>query len=517
MATFVLTLASCLNCDGRRVDVGDQIAIFLDPYKFPSNPDPIRAAVLEVRTPVPPEPANGAISIEVEASDSDMPSGMALLEHDDINHIQCIDCCWRNEERLSDLESQIPGTKETILTELAPFIPSSFEVQPQGGPSYNLSYNGELNGKPFWSNGGTFPFWQFIGSRWNWVPSAGQNYAALSDAPFPWLVSGPWERSPSSQISSIGVSDVIYDQLSPIPPSNLDPLVRDSDLVLLKDRDQNLWSWNGSTWDVQTQPFEWDLSDPYPSPKVGSVAISSSAGTFESLPVHPGDAFVRVSESQISRIGSLGWFSSQGVKLTGAQSITGAKSFTYAEIGGGAINSTPIGSVTPSTGSFTNISATSTNFTSGQFGTLGVSGNFDVFGDSLFLGQITSGSNGGNAGTIRLNANDSAFGAILTTSGLTANRTQGLPNRSGTVALTDDADGFVQIDEIGGIHYGQATLVAGTVAVAIPGLTTSSIAVGLVPTTAASNHLHAACTADTLTITSSNAGDTRTINYLVIV
>lgn len=516
MATFVLTLASCLNCDGRRVDVGDQIAIFLDPYKFPSNPEPIRATVLEVRASIPPEPANGAISLEVEAADSDMPSGMALLEHDDIEYIKCIDCCWRNEERLSDLESQIPGTKEAILTDLSPFIPASFEVQPQYGASASLSYQGQLGGRPFWSNGGTFPFWQFIGGRWNWIPASGQNYVATSDAPFPWLVRTAWERSTGASISSISVSDVVYDRSSPISPSSLNPLVTDSGLVVLKDGDGNLWSWNGSTWSVQTEFFNWDLSADFPSDQIGSFAISDSAGTFDGLPVYPGDAFARFSESDVRRIGAFGWFSSQGVRLTGSQIITGFKSFSSIEIGGGSINSTPIGSATPSTGSFTNLSASDVSFTSGSFGSLTTTSSFSNFGATTLLGAVDVGSQSGTTGLIRLNRSDSAFSAAISPSILSANRTQSLPDRSGTVALSSLPDGHIPIGEVRGIHYGQATLVAGTVAVNITGLTASSIAAGLVPTTAASNFLHAVCTTDTLTITSSNAGDTRTINYLVI-
>lgn len=531
MATFVLPLASCLTCDGRRIDIGDTIAIYLDTYKFPLVTEPIRAAVLEVRLPEPPEPPESAVSLVVQAADEDLPPGVATLEHDDIEYIKCIDCCWRMTERLDDIESQIPGTKETLFSILPPFVPSSLTIVPSAGPQAVLTYDGIIEGRPAFSSGGTYPILRTNAGKWQWIPASGQIYTPVKDAPLPWLVTTEWRRSPIVAVS-LFFSGAIPNKAAPIPPEDFSDLYRNTDLVLAKDVDGTVWSWSGVTWDAVNESYQWDvaLSPEIQSPKVGSIYVLSSNGAVNANPYYAGDSFVLTSDMSLLQIGASGTYEQFAVKTYGNQTIGGNKSFTGSSsfsalsanaatiatltatagsltglsitspiIVGGTINATAIGNITPTTGSFSGLSA-----------------NTAIIQSATAVNGLTLGSPSSSNGVAIFSRSDSAYQIGMLPLALTANRTQSLADKDGTIAVVASATGLPNISEIEGIVYGQATLAAGTVAITITGASATSLVVGLVPKTNAAYVLSGVCTTDTLTITSSNAADTRVIQYLVI-
>lgn len=518
MAIFNVTLSSCLTCDERRVDVGDQIDIHLDLVKLPNATSPVRAVVLEVRSTQPPEPATGVLTLVVQCPNSALPEGFTTLEFDDISYVQCVGCCIQNSERLDSLEEVIIGTHETFPTTLSPFAPASFELIADGSSEGELTYDGELNGKPFWSNGGTYPFLRFIDGFWTFTRSIGVTYVANQEAAYPWLFDGSeiWVRSPGVAINEIEFKDVTYDYNSPLAPASYDDLLLDNDLIFTSDRDGTIWQWVGTTWETSLFLIPWDIATEVapPSPRIGALFIATSSGTYNGSVVYANDIFIRRYPDFLAnaaiKIGSQGTFSNIGVTTNTNQVITGSKNFvaaqifdvatiTSAAILGGSIANTPIGSAGQSSGSFTTLKA------SGRADLVGVT---HIGADSSSAAPAT--------GQILLHRADSTFAVTDSPALLTANRSQTRPDKAGTVAIVASSTGLPSISEVSGIAYGKATLVAGTVAVNIAGLATTSVIIGLTPQVSLNQSISGACTANTLTITSTSNTDTRVINYAVI-
>lgn len=108
MPNVSISLDTCMRCDSRRVEAGDQVKINLDPDKF--SPEiieaysPITGAVTEVRLPTTSEPASAAMVIEVDIAEEDLPPGFETIDPCDILSVSCYDCCASLTDRVTTLE-----------------------------------------------------------------------------------------------------------------------------------------------------------------------------------------------------------------------------------------------------------------------------------------------------------------------------------------------------------------------------------------------------------------------------
>jgi hypothetical protein len=117
--------------------------------------------------------------------------------------------------------------------------------------------------------------------------------------------------------------------------------------------------------------------------------------------------------------------------LTGNVTSTGTSTFTTVDINGGAIDSTTVGSTTPTTGAFTTLSATgtTTGVAANYSGAVGIDGNFDINTNKFTIAAATG--NTVIAGT--LNVTGGVTGAI------SGNATTATTLATGrTIAITGD-------------------------------------------------------------------------------
>lgn len=118
MATVIIALDTCLKCDNRRVETGDQVRINLDPDKFEASIitdySPVTGVVTEVRLPTTDEPPSSAMVIEVEVEEADLPPGLDTISGCDIESISCYDCCASLSDRVTALEEAGPGLTTSL-------------------------------------------------------------------------------------------------------------------------------------------------------------------------------------------------------------------------------------------------------------------------------------------------------------------------------------------------------------------------------------------------------------------
>lgn len=108
MPNISIPLDTCLKCDSRRVEVGDEIKIALNPDSFSpgviEDYSPVDGVVTEVRAPLSSESVNAAMVIEVDVELADLPPGTTTLPSSSILSVSCYDCCARNSDRITALE-----------------------------------------------------------------------------------------------------------------------------------------------------------------------------------------------------------------------------------------------------------------------------------------------------------------------------------------------------------------------------------------------------------------------------
>ncbi len=513
MATFSIILDSCLVCDGRRVEPNDLIDIYLDETKFPDAENPVRAVVLDVRLPEPPESVLGAVALDVQASDADMPVGVETLDPDDIQYVQCVGCCIRNTERIEALEEAIVGTLETLTSPLPPFLPNQFNITQFGVNYQTLIYQGEMDGFPYWENVGAT--YRLRRQDDNWIlTQPGDTYTQQVEGLYvPWLAPEDTLWTHSGPPVIFGYNTFIFNDpggyaISEIPilPSQFNAYYDDNDLVFARDPDNNVYYWTGENWKFIDEIIPWDPNSAVPAGPVGPFYRITSSGSVDGVQAWPGDIYWKTPVGQLPRMlkfGVAGTFANVGVTTNTAQTITANKNFTgtttlaTVDINGGAIDGTTIGATTPSDARFLDVTSD---------GTFTVKGELRVGASLSDPAPVT--------GAIYLFDATTDFYNNISTAALTASRFATLPDRTGTVVLGASPTGYASISEVLGFSTGQATLVAGTVAVAVTGVTAASPAV-VTPLTAGAGLLRASCAAGILTITSSDGADTRTISYMV--
>lgn len=478
-------------CDGRRVEPGDLIDIFLDAEKFPLFEDsPIRAVVLDVRATVPPESVLGAAALDVQVADADLPAGVFTLDPDDIDYVKCVDCCIRNSERIDDLETEIDGAHETIASPLSPFIPEQFVLlDSEGDAIATFVYGGLLGGFPFWESAGAVHRIRRIGNDWIYV-SPSQTYTQLGGpVDYPWVlpteVGWSYQVGLSNLIANFGYTNGVY-QTNPILPSSYSPYINNDGLVFLKDENGTVWYYHNATWLPIVSYVDWNVTTTAtpPSQKIGVIFRVTVGGTYSGQTAYVGDLFIRLSPTLVRRLSNQGQFDATAVTIAGVQTITGNKTFTGDVDFTGAAN-------------FIQIEATSINVAN-----TAVIGTVDEIPGSLILVGVP------DTYSISIGGGD-AFNP------LTSNQFVSFPDASGYVSIVASPTGRPAISEVSGIRFGQLTLVAGTASVAISGSTTAT-PVTATARTSGTGLITASCAAGTLTITSSDNTDTRVVSYIVI-
>lgn len=515
MATFPIILDSCLVCDGRRVEPTDLIDIFLDEVKFPEAENPVRAVVLDVRLPEPPESILGKVALDVEVADNDMPAGVSELNPDDIAFVKCVDCCVRNTERIEELEEKIVGTQETIRSIFPPFLPHRINLNTPTS-TWAFLYKGQMDGFPFWETEDS-PSTRRIrrdGDRWI-LTTPGDTYVQQSESPVavPWILpaSTLWTHNgPDVAFSYTGFAfntfSVVH-ETPPIPPSAYDPNALDSDTVLLVDDKANLWYWTGTTWRIPADMIPWDAVNPLPDNRIGVFYRITGSAFVDGRQVWPGDVFWRNyngAASSVVQVGAAGSFYSVGVTTNTIQTITAAKTwtalqtFSSVDINSGNIDSTTIGSATAADGSFEQLNGY-------QGLTLGCP----------LSGRPNSPNGPADGAVLWYHANNNLFVAERVDA-VTQNRTQYKPNGDGYYALTQTPTGVPNINEISGIAFGRASLVGGYALITNANLTHSSIiVVSAASYSGTPEEVTAYCSDGEAYIQSTSNTDTRWVNYIL--
>lgn len=515
MATFSIILDSCLVCDGRRVEPTDLIDIYLDPDKFPDAESPVRAVVLDVRSPEPPESILGKVALDVQAADEDMPEGVSELDPDDILFVRCVDCCIRNTERIEELEEKIIGTQETIHAAFPPFLPASITLTISGTP-YVFNYQGDLDGFPYWETADALRRVRRDGE--NWIVSApGDTYVQQSASPvyLPWFLpsSTQWTHTgPNVTISYSAFSFNISGQTHsspPVLPSNYDPDIVDTDAVFLVDDKDNLWYWTGDNWRIPGDIIPWNPANAAPDDKLGSYYRITASGSVYGQQVWPGDVFWRNysgAANPMVQVGAAGSFYSVGVTTNTVQTITAAKTWTATQtfadvdINGGYVDNTDVGRFVPRDGFFSEARVYA------GLG-LGVSASGVPTYPTPTTGSIAWYHSAATTSNL----------IIETIAQPTATRTQTKPDASGYYAIVASPTGKPDISEVSGIVFGQTTLVAGIATVSVPGATEDSVVVatGISSATPPAYVVDVYCSDGDVTFRSSNTSDTRMVNYMV--
>lgn len=510
MAEFSIILDSCLVCDGRRVEPTDLVDIYLDTTKFPTAENPIRAVVLDVREPVPPESILGKVALDVQVADEDLPVGVTILEPDDIEFVKCVDCCVRNTERIEALEEKIVGTQETGETPFPPYVPSTFSFSDGGAPVNLVAYSGLYGGYPYFTVG-THTI-RREGESWVWINSGTAiTYTQEGEAGYlPWLGTSPTWASPGEDDVTITFSNYIP-STTPIPPDQIHPDMQSDDLLFVSTPQDEIYFWNGTTWEEILNQYSWapglDPSANNVPRNTRTLVIADTAGYSTAaggIHVYAGDMFIRnpnpVGIPTLIRIGVSGIFRDIGVTTIDTQVIvapktwTALQTFALVDINGGNIDGTPIGVTTPSTGDFTNLKADSLVVEGGVFPAP-------------------------NYGTVKINRGSNSA-TLIPASGISGNRTQNLPDRDGTVVVSQlSPTGALPFFEVGGIRMGTISMVAGSASSSISGGNSSSHIIGIVTNeqSGTAGTIKAFMSSSTLYVQSDSVTDTRDLSYTIYV
>ena len=132
-----IPLNDCLLCDARRVEVGDQVELYLDPTKFTSaiidTYSPVLSVVTEVTTPNATEPAEADMVIVVDIEGSALPPSMETLESSDLERVDCFNCCDRQDGLIEGLDDRVTVNEGKIAANEAAILAQEPKLVPAGG------------------------------------------------------------------------------------------------------------------------------------------------------------------------------------------------------------------------------------------------------------------------------------------------------------------------------------------------------------------------------------------------